>query len=213
MIRTGTTRPTPASSAISYVSAASTAPSYAATAPSASVMPGLARTFSIAPLSSRPNMAGDSPTDGSVTTTHSAFLRAESAATVILWRDLLQFPYMACLYSDLDVARSDEPSMTIIPTSYLSSLLPNHSRPSTSSSSIPIAFILLWNVENDGVRNRPAAMSLVSPESCLYLIPVTSLYIPAATNSPLPYTNGRPLFPLFSSSSPPNAAPPSTLNT
>ena len=213
VILTGTTRSTPASSAISYVSAASTAPSYAATAPSASVMPGFALTFAIAPSSNRANMAGDSPTDGSVTITHSAFLRGESAATSILWRDLLPFPYMACLYSDLDVARNDEPSMMIIPTSYLSSLLPNHSRPSTSSSSIPIALILLWNVENDGVWNCPAAISLASPESCLYLIPVTSLYIPAATNSPLPYTNGRPLFPRFSSSSPPNAVPLSMSNT
>ena len=213
VILTGTAKLTPASSAISYVSAASTAPSYAATAPSASVMPGFALTFAIAPASSRPNMAGDSPTDGSVTITHSAFLEFSSPATTILWRDLLQLPYTACLYSDRDVARSDVPSMITIATSHPFPFSPNHSRPSTSSSPIPIELILFWNVENDGVRNRPAAVSLASPASCLYLIPVTSLYIPAATNTSLLYTRGRPLLPLFSSSRPPNAVPSLMSNT
>ena len=175
MILTGTTRPTPTLSAISYDSAASTAPSYAATAPWASVMPGFALTFLTAPSSRQSSVAGDSPTDWSVTTTNRTFLAFESTATATLWHALLPLPYVICLYSERDVPFSDEPSMSTMPTSYLSPRLVNHTLPSVSSSSILSEAILSRYVEYDGVLNRPAALFLAAPASDLYGIPVSSL--------------------------------------
>lgn len=121
-------------------------------------------------------------------------------------------PYAACLHPGRGMARRNEPSMINIATSHSSPFLPNRSRPSTPSSPAPIELILFWNAEDDGARNRPAALALAGPASRLCLIPATSLYIQAATNSPPPHAKGRPLLPLFSSSGPPSAVPSPTSN-
>ena len=194
---TGTSSFSPAFSAISYDSAASIAPSYAATAPLARVMFGFRSTFLSAPLHMRANRAGPSPSDLSRTSTYRAFLLAASNAAAVLWLELLPLPYASVLCSERSVALTVVPSMESVSTSYFASPPSNHARPSTSSSLMSIALILLWNVENDGVSKRPPASSLAFPSSCLYLAPVSFRNTPMCRKYESSYLYGRPLLPLL----------------
>ena len=158
---------------------------------------GFRSTFLSAPLHRRANRAGPSPSDLSRTSTYRAFLLVASNATAVLWLELLPLPYTTLLCSERDVALTVVPSMESVSTSCFASPPSNNARPSTSSSLMSIALILLWNVENDGVSKRPSASSLAFPASCLYLPPAYFRNTAMRTKYESSYLYGRPLLPLL----------------